>query len=98
MRTDFKLGDYVIYRKQKHSVRPGPNAKRIYPAPYGDDYSYKVDKFWMVIAVQPNDEITVCTRRGKQLTLNTDDPALRRAYWWERLLFRHRFPVLKPAD
>jgi hypothetical protein len=97
MTAQFTPGDRVIYRKQKFSVRPGPQAKRIYPAPYGDSYSYEVDKFWTVVAVQPNNEIVVCTRRGKQLTLAADDPALRRANWLERLLFRHRFPALKPA-
>jgi hypothetical protein len=89
----FKLGDCVIYRKQKSSTRPGPNAKEIYPAPNGDSYSYEVDKFWKVVALHPGTkEIIVCTRRGKQLTLNEDDPALRRAHWLERFLFRSRFP------
>jgi hypothetical protein len=94
----FKPADCVIYRKQKVSVHPGPHARGIYPAPYGDSYSYEVDKFWTVVAVQPDNKIVVCTRRGKQLTLDANDPALRRAYWFERLLFRHRFPVLKPVD
>jgi hypothetical protein len=26
------------------------------------------------------------------------EPALRRAPWWERLLFRHRFPPPTPAS
>jgi len=98
MTAHFRPGDYVIYRKQKCSVHPGRHAKDIYPAPYGDFYSYEVDKFWTVMAVLPNDQIVVCTRRGKQLTLGTGDPALRRAHWFERFLFRHRFPVLKPGD
>jgi hypothetical protein len=98
MKADFNTGDRVIYRKQKFSVCPGPQAKRVHPAPYGDFYSYEVDKFWTVIAVQPDHQIVVCTRRGKQLTLHADDPALRRANWLERFLFRHRFPVLRPPD
>jgi hypothetical protein len=91
-------GDRVIYRKQKCSARPGPQAKHIHPAENGDFYSYEVAKFWTVLAVQANNEIVVCTRRGKQLTLSADDPALRRANWLERLLFRSRFPVPTPAD
>jgi hypothetical protein len=91
----FKPGDFVIYRKQKFSVHPSPRAKDIHPAPYGDFYSYEVNKFWMVVAVEPNNEITVCTRRAKRLTLNADDPGLRRAHWWERFIFRNRFPVPK---
>jgi hypothetical protein len=98
MTARYKLGDCVIYRKPKFSVRPGPQAKHIQPARYGDFYSYEVDKFWTVVAVQANNEIVVCTRRGKRLTLNADDPALRRANWLERLLFRHRFPVLTSSD
>jgi hypothetical protein len=98
MTAHFKPGDYVVYRKKKVSLHPGPHAKSIYPAPNGDYYSYDVDKFWTVIAVQPNDEIVVCTRRGKRLTLNASDPALRHAGWLERLIYRRRFPGLKAGD
>jgi hypothetical protein len=93
MTAHFKPGDAVIYRKQKFSLRPSPQAKDICPAAYGDYYSYSVDKFWRVIAVRANQQIVVCTRRGKELTLEADDPALRRASWWERFVFRHRFPT-----
>jgi hypothetical protein len=98
MTAHFQPGDFVIYRKHKFSVHPGPNAKGIFPAPHGDYYSYCVDKFWRVISVQPNHEVVICTRRGKQHTVAADDPALRRATWWERLLFRHRFPALTPPE
>ena len=98
MATHFKPGDFVIYRKQKFSVRPGRHAKGICPAPHGDSYSYCVDKFWRVIAVQPDHQVVVCTRRGKQHTLPASDPALRRANWWQRLLLRRRFPTLAPAE
>jgi hypothetical protein len=95
MKREFKPGDRVIYRKQKYSVHPGQNARVIHPAPHGDGYSYEVEKFWTVVAMEPDQKILVCTRRGKQLTISIHDPALRPAHWWERLLFRHRFPVLK---
>jgi hypothetical protein len=98
MAAQFERGDCVIYRKQKISVRPGPHARDIHPAPHGDSYSYEVDKFWTVIAVQSDGQITVRTRRGKQLTLNAGDPALRRANWLERLIFRRRFPPLETVD
>jgi hypothetical protein len=96
MSTQFQAGDYVVYQKSKFSVHPGPHAKGISPAPNGDSYSYNVDKFWRVVAVQPDGKFVVCTRRGKQHTLAADDPALRRAYWWERYLLRRRFPTLPP--
>jgi hypothetical protein len=97
MRAYFKAGDLVVYRKQKCSVRPGLNARGISPAPNGDSYSYCVDKFWRVVAVQPDDTLVVCTRRGKRHTIRTDDEALRRASWWERLLLAHRFPDVAPT-
>jgi hypothetical protein len=46
-----------------------------------------------VIAVGPGLEVVVLTRRGRRHTLAADDPALRRARWWERLVLRHRFPI-----
>jgi len=88
----FHPGDYVIYRKQKFSSHPGPHAKGIRPCQHGDFYSYEVDKFWLVVDVESANKVTVCTRRGKRLTLNADDPALRHARWLERFMFRHRFP------
>ena len=96
MAARFQPGDVVVYRKQKISPRPGPNAKEIHAAPYGDTYSYFVDKFWRVIAVQPDNTLVVSTRRGKQHTLPAADPNLRRAYWWEWLLFSRRFPPSTP--
>jgi hypothetical protein len=92
----FKPGDCVIYRKQKFSVHPGRHAKGVSPAPNGDLYSYCVDKFWTVVSVLPSQEIVVGTRRGKRHTLPANDPALRKAHWWERLLLRGRFPTLTP--
>ena len=98
MAMHFKPGDFVVYRKQKHSVHPGPHARGISPAANGDNYSYYVDKFWTVVSVQPDRTLVICTRRGKQHTVVADDPALRRASWWERLLFRHRFPTPLPVQ
>jgi hypothetical protein len=93
MKAQFHPGDLVIYRKQKISLCPPRGAKCVSPAAHGDQYSYLVDKFWTVVAVEPNDAILVRTRRGKELRLLADDPSLRPASWLERLLFRHRFPA-----
>ncbi len=98
MLAGFQPGDVVVYRKQKSSVHPGSHAKDIKPAPHGDSYSYSVDKFWRVISVLHDNTLVVITRRGKQHTITADDPALRRAHWWERHLFRHRFPPWKLAE
>jgi hypothetical protein len=92
MAAHFRPDDCVIYRKAKFSAHPGPHAQDIHPAPNGDTYTYCVPKFYRVVAVQPDHTIVVRTRRGRQRTLAAADPALRRAHWWERLLFAGRFP------
>lgn len=89
----YRVGDPVIYRKQKFSRCPSRNAVAIDPTPGGDDYSYCIDKYWRVIAVLPDDTVRICTRRGKEHTVSVSDPALRPAHWWERLLYRRRFPT-----
>jgi len=98
MPASFQPGDVVVYRMQKSSARPGPNARDIQPAPHGDSYSYSVDKFWRVIGVRPDNTLVVLTRKGKQHTIAANDPNLRRAHLWERLLFWHRFPPRKNAE
>ena len=92
MSVSFQPGDVVIYWKQKSSLHPGPHAKDIQPALHGDSYSYVVEKFWRVVAVQSDHKLVVRTRRGKLHSLFSNDANLRKAHWWERLLFRHRFP------
>ena len=93
MAVHFKPGDCVIYRKQKFSAHPGPNAKAVWPAANGDHYTYFVEKFYRVVALEPDDRIVVLTRRGRQRTLDATDLCLRRARWWHRVLLRRRFPM-----
>lgn len=87
-------GDWVIYRKAKHSASPGPRAREIAPEPNGEEYSYCVDKFWVVSRIE-NGCLVLSTRRGKQHVVEADDPNLRYARWWERFLYRHRFPTVE---
>jgi hypothetical protein len=98
MSARFRPGDVVVYLKQKSSLHPGPHARDIQPAVHGDFYSYEVEKFWRVVAVKQNNTLVVRTRKGKQHTIATNDPNLRRARWYERLLFGHRFPPRTPED
>lgn len=84
-------GDWVIYRMTKQSVHPGPRAKDIDPARHGDAYSYRVDKLWVVVDREA-DKVRVRTRRGKEHVVDVGNPNLRLAHWWERLLYRRRFP------
>jgi hypothetical protein len=97
MAARFRIGDCVVYRKPKVSLHPSQRARDIRPTAHGDHYDYSVDKFYRVIEVLPNLKIKVLTRRGRRHALAADDPALRRAFWWERLLLRHRFPPLPEA-
>jgi hypothetical protein len=93
MAIHYKPGDYVVYHKQKFSPHPGPKARSIWPSPCGDCYSYCVDKFYRVIAIEADNKVVVYTKRGRQHTLAADDPALRPAKFWERFLLRKRFPT-----
>ena len=97
MNMQFKPGDLVVYRKTKHSNRPGPRASNIHPAPNGDTYSYTVDKYWVVEEVLEDGTIVATTRRGKRNHLKSDDPMLHRANWLQKLLYRSRFPMLSEA-
>lgn len=88
----FQPGDWVVYCKSKHSAKPGPRAKDIDPEPRGETYTYHVDKYWVVTDVTPEGELVVRTRRGKEHVLSPDDPNLRHALLYERLLKSRRFP------
>lgn len=90
----YQPGDPVIYRMSKFSRQPGPRARNVIPAAHGDDYHYLVDKFWIVAEVRDDETLLLRTRRGKEHVVRYDDPHLRHASWWERLLYRHRFPRL----
>ncbi len=87
----FQPNDWVIYTREKHSLSPGPRAKNIAPARYGELYSYEVDKYWIVREVRGN-ELVLETRKGKTHTVLASDSRLRKARWWERLFMAARFP------
>lgn len=86
-------GDAVIYRVTKHSPCPGPRARQVSPSPHGDDYTYQVDKFWLVDRVLEDGRLVIRTRRGKTRVIRPDDVNLRPASWWELLLYRNYFPA-----
>jgi hypothetical protein len=88
----YHVGDRVIYLAEKHSLHPGPRAEDIEPETHGEGYWYRVKKFWTVLEVRPDGQITVLTRRGKQRQIAAADPRLRPARWWERWLYGSRFP------
>ena len=86
-----KRGDWVVYRKQKTSTSPGPRAKEVTAARRGDNYSYVVDKFWVVKQSLGDNQLVLVTRAGKQHAVLIDDPNLRLASWWERWIYKQRF-------
>lgn len=100
----FKTGDFIVYLQTKHSTHPSLKAVEIRPTPNGELYSYEVQKYWVVANVQPNGHVIALTRRGKRREIAVDDPCLRKAHWWERLFFGHRFPqwpsreIVEPAS
>lgn len=94
----FRVGDKVIYLKEKHSTSPGPRAQDVSPAPKGETYSYLVEKYWIVQEVQDDGTIILLTRTGKQHAVQPDDLHLRHAKWWERWWHRRRFPELPQED
>ncbi len=98
-RHKFQPGDWVIYRKSKQSPLPGPRAKDVSPTAHGEDYSYVVDKFWIVQEVLGSGErLRLRTRRGKEHELSASDPNLWPARWWERWLYRQRFEEVDQAQ
>ena len=61
------------------------------PSEKGELYSYTVDKFWVVRAIQHDGRLVLLTRRGKQHTVSPDDPALRRPNFLQRWMYKQRF-------
>jgi hypothetical protein len=88
----FQSGDLVVYTVTKQSPHPGPRARSVHPAELGEDYSYVVDKFWMVVGPAPGNKLTIVTRKGKTRVVDATDPLLRKANWWQKFRYRDRFP------
>lgn len=91
----YQTGDWVIYRMQKVSTSPGPRAQDVMPSPRGEDYSYLVDKYWVVDEVQGNGQLVLKTRKGKTHIVGIEDPNLRHPRWWERWLLAGRFRAVE---
>lgn len=94
-RHAYRVGDWVVYHKTKVSTSPGPRARCVVASQHGDDYSYVVNKFWVVAEVRANGMLVLVTKRGKQRIVNDHDPNLRRAKWWERFWFVDRYRAVQ---
>ncbi|MEZ5941272.1 MAG: hypothetical protein R3C18_07770 [Planctomycetaceae bacterium] len=97
MKKTFTPGDWVICRKTKHSTHPGPRAQQVAPASNGDQYSYTVDKFWVVTEVRDDGSVVLQTRRGKQHVMPADTPNLHVANFLERWWYGSRFRSVEQA-
>lgn len=93
----FRPGDWVIYRKTKHSSRPGPRAQNVAPSPNGDEYAYTVDKFWIVTEVHGDGSIVLQTRKGKKHVLSADVPNLYVPNFLQRWWYAQRFENVAKA-
>lgn len=98
MRLHYQPGDPVVFVVSKTSTDPGPRAHDITPAPFGETYQYVVDKYWTVRCVRADGTVELVTRRGKVRHAQPNDPRLRPARWWERWVYRDRFPALNRAE
>ena len=94
MQKRFRVGDKVVFTRDKYTTKPGPRAKNVIATPHGETYEYQVDKFWIVAAMDGESKLVLQTRRGKRHTVSTDDPRLRKASLWERFFYASRFPSL----
>jgi len=92
MQHRYKPGDIVVFQKQKRSTSPGPRARHVAASRQGEEYSYVVDKFWMVVAVDESGKLHLETRRGKKHWVESSNPHLRKPSIWERIALRHKFP------
>src|SRR5262245_4665732 len=84
----FQVADRIVYCVTKNSRHPARSARLVVPAENGDEYSYCVDKYWVIDAVLPDGKLVAKTRRGKLHELSPDDPKLRHATRLECLLWR----------
>lgn len=99
MATQYRVGDKVVYIRDKYSSQPGPRAKNIFADRKGEHYQYQVEKFWVVSRVLDDNLVQVQTRRGKLHVVEARDLRLRHATLLEKLFKSRRFPsCLRPAQ
>jgi hypothetical protein len=90
----FVRGDRVVFRKMKFSTNPSPQAICVHPVAKGDNYSYIIEKFWVVADVLEGGMLLLKTRRGKTHLIHANDPKLRPATIWDRIRHGRKFATL----
>lgn len=94
MSSHYRLGDRVVYTRDKYSTQPGPQAKNILADPKGERYQYQVDKFCIVSRILGNGLVEILSRQGKRHWIECEDRQLRHATWSEKVFQSALFPVL----
>jgi hypothetical protein len=97
-RRKFRPGDTVVYRKSKRTPHPGRRAQYVRATLKGDDYSYVVDKIWVIRQVQDSGDLVLETRRGKRHVIDPSDPNLRHPTLLQRIRYRERIAQLRHLD
>lgn len=92
-----RVGQRVVFAKDKYGEMPGERAQQISASPKGDAYSYIVEKYWVVDEVMDGGVLLLRTRKGKLHHIHQEDPGLRLPTLWERLFLAGRFPDANPA-
>lgn len=95
MQSNWKTGDWAVYRKSKQGSNPGRRAARVVASSKGETYGYVVDKFWVVEDVLADGRLRLVTARGKLHVVSPDDPNLRRPGLLQRFLWRDRFALVE---
>ena len=95
IRPNFMPGDWVVYRKSKIGSQPGPYAQQVHPSSKGEQYSYVVEKYWIVDQVLASGQLLVRSRRGKAHLIDSDDPGLRHAGFLRRWMHRDRYMIIE---
>ncbi len=90
-KIDYQPGDWVVYRKSKVSSSPGPRAHNVHPTRGGDDYTYIVDKYWVVAKVLDDGDLVLRTPRRKTHQISPSGPDLRAASLLGRWFRENRF-------
>lgn len=91
------VGDRIVYRKTKISPLPGPRAYEITGSDKGENYTYLVDKYWVVADVLDDGRLVAKTRRGKLNYVWPYDPNVRKARLTDALFRRDLFPSFAKA-
>jgi len=82
----FRPGDLVIYYEQARCLDPAD----------GGDFDCVTPHYLTVRESGKKGTLVLQTHTAQFIVTRNDDPALRRARWWERWVYSRRFPTRNP--